>query len=53
MRENLNTFVFCLGLGLASAGLWDWFAWHVAAVFAGTIFLLAAVFPYVRMRYPK
>lgn len=53
LRENLNTIVFGLGLVLTCAGLWGWFAWHAAAVFAGLVFLFVAVFPYVRIRYPK
>ena len=53
MRENLNTIVFAAGLTLTSAGLWGWFAWHVAAVFAGCVFLCVSVFPYVKIRYSR
>lgn len=53
MRENVNTIVFAVGLTLTCAGLWGWFSWHVAAVFAGCALLCISVFPYLRMRYPR
>lgn len=50
MRENLNTAVFAVGLCLSCGGLWAWFSWPSAAVFAGLTMMGAALYPYVTIR---